>query len=123
MWSASHRGLAARQALRAVRSAAGGFARVHSRCALITFTPQRRQIPLSRFLTSRRTYQGLLRIFHSCTHPSPQNVRRGGDTGPRHQRQTTLPWTSRSGTPHRSAVTTRARRLLMIAFIGIWFRR
>jgi hypothetical protein len=100
MWSASHRGRAARHALRALRSAAGGLLRVHSRCALTTLVPHNRQIPLSRFFTSRRTYQGLLRIFHSCTQASPQNVRRGGVTGPRHQRQTTFPCASRSGTPH-----------------------
>jgi hypothetical protein len=100
MWSASQRGLAARHARRAALSPAGGFARVHSRCALTTFTPHRRHVPLSRFFTSRRTYHGLLRIFHSCTHASPQNVRRGGFTGPRHQRQIGCPCSSRSGTPH-----------------------
>jgi hypothetical protein len=57
-------------------------------------------MPLSRFFTSRRTYDGLLRIFHSCTHPSPQNVRRGGATGARHQRQTASPAALRSGFPH-----------------------
>jgi hypothetical protein len=57
-------------------------------------------MPLSRFFTSRRTYDGLLRIFHSCTHPSPQNVRRGGATGPPHQRQTGSPAALRSGFPH-----------------------
>jgi hypothetical protein len=51
------------QARRAARSDAAGFARVHSLCAFATFNPQSRQIPLSRFLTSRRTYHGLLRIF------------------------------------------------------------
>ncbi len=100
MWSASHSGRAARHAFRAARSPAGGLARVHSRCAFTTLRPQIRQVPLSRFLTSRRTYHGLLRIFHSWTHASPQNVRRGGCTGPRHQRQTGLPSASRSGTPH-----------------------
>jgi len=100
MWSASQRGRAARQRLRAARSPAGGCARRHSRCALITFVSQSRQIPLSRFFTSRRTYHGLLRIFHSCTHGSLQNVRRGGATGPRHQRQTGFPSAPRSGTPH-----------------------
>jgi hypothetical protein len=64
-------------------------------------------MPLSRFFTSRRTYHGLLRIFHSCTHGSPQNVRLGGVTGPRHQRQIGSPAALRSGFPHWSAVTTR----------------
>jgi len=57
-------------------------------------------MPLSRFLTSRRTYQGLLRIFHSWTQASLQNVRRGGVTAARHQRQIGVPCASRSGTPH-----------------------
>ena len=112
MWSASHRGRIARQALRAARSDAGGFARVHSRCVLTTFRPQRRQIPLSRFLTSRRTYEGLLLTFHSWTHASLQNVRRGRLTGVRHHRQMGSPASLRSGFPHWSAVTTRARRVL-----------
>jgi hypothetical protein len=67
---------------------------------LITFTPHNLQIPLSRFFTSRRTYHGLLRIFHSWTQASPQKVRRGGATGPRHQRQIGAPLASRSGFPH-----------------------
>jgi hypothetical protein len=74
--------------------------------------PHKRQVPLSRFLTCCRTYQGLLRIFHSCTHASPQNVRRGGMTGPRHQRQIGSPTSFRSGLPHWSAVTTRWRLVL-----------
>ena len=75
---------------------------------------------MSRFFTSRRTYQGLLRIFHSCTQASLQNVRRGGATGPRHHRQTGFPCSSRSGTPHCSALTTRARLVLTSAYIGTW---
>jgi hypothetical protein len=62
--------------------------------------PQSRQIPLSRFFTSRRTYHGLLRIFHSWTHASLQNVRRGGRTRCRHQRQIGSPTSLRSGFPH-----------------------
>lgn len=112
MWSASHRGRAARHAFLAARSVAGGFARVHSRCALTTLNPQSRQIPLSRFLTSRRTYQGLLLIFHSCTQASLQKVRRGRCTGVRHHRQIGRPESSRSGLPHWSAVTARARQVL-----------
>jgi hypothetical protein len=57
-------------------------------------------MPLSRFFTSRRTYHGLLRTFHSCTHASPQNVRRGGATGRRHHRQIGFPCSSLSGMPH-----------------------
>ena len=66
---------------RAARSEAGGRDRVHARCALTTSNPHSRQIPLSRFFTCCRTYHGLLRIFHSWTQASPQNVRRGGFTG------------------------------------------
>ena len=66
----------------------------------MTFTPQSRQIPWSRFFTSRRTYHGLLRIFHSCTQASLQNVRRGNVTDPRHQRQIGSPASFRSGLPH-----------------------
>ena len=75
--------------------------------AFTTLNPHSRQVPLSRFFTSRRTYQGLLRSFHSWTQASPQNVRRGGATGPRHHRQIGAPVWSRSGFPHSSAVTTR----------------
>ena len=112
MWSASQRGRAARHAFRARRSEAGGFARVHSRCALTTFVPHSLQMPLSRFFTSRRTYHGLLRIFHSCTQVSLQNVRRGQITSLRHQRQIGSPASFLSGIPHCSDVTPRARLVL-----------
>lgn len=112
MWSASHRGRAARHRFRPARSVAGGLARLHSRCALTTSNPHDWQTPLSRFFTSRRTYQGLLRIFHSCTHASLQKVRRGGVTTTRHQRQTGCPCSLRSGTPHWSEVTARVRLVL-----------
>src|SRR5262249_28717725 len=118
MWSASHRGRAARHPFRAARSSPGGLAPVPSRSPLPTLGPPPRQVPLSRFLTSRRTYDGLLRIFHSCTHGSPQNVRRGGVTGLPHHRQIGCPRASRSGMPHWSAVTTRARLVLTPARIG-----
>ena len=100
MWSASQRGRRVRQALRAARSEAGGFDRVHSRCAFTTFHPHSRQVPLSRFFTCLRTYHGLLRIFHSWTQLSLQNVRRGRCTGPRHHRQIGSPASFLSGTPH-----------------------
>lgn len=99
MWSASQRGRIARQAFRPARSEAGGFERVHSLCAFSTLKPQSWHVPRSRFRICCRTYQGLLRIFHSCTHGSPQNVRRGALTGPRHHRHIGSPSALRSGLP------------------------
>lgn len=118
MWSASHRGLAARHSLRAWRSLAGGLDRVHSRWAFVTWKPHIWQIPLSRFLTCWRTYHGLLRIFHSCTHASLQNVRRGFWTSPPHHRQTGSPAAFLTGLPHSSTVTTRRRTVLTRGSIG-----
>ena len=67
---------------------------------------------MSRFFTCCRTYDGLLRIRHSCTQASLQKVRRGRATGPRHQRQIGSPASFLTGFPHSSAVTALARTVL-----------
>jgi hypothetical protein len=98
--------------LRARRSVAGGFWRRQARSAERTSKPHDWHTPRSRFFTSLRTYAGLLRIRHSCTQASLQNVRRGFATTARHQRQIGSPAPFRSGLPQLSAVTDRRRSRL-----------
>lgn len=114
MWSASQRGRQAVQTRLARASRARGLSRRQRISSLRTLKPHSRQMPRSRFHTCSLTYDGSLRTFHSWTHASPQNVRRGGRTSPWHQRQTGRPSEARSGLPQFTALTAFLRLRDMI---------